>query len=83
MQKELFLVDRPPQLGDEGEPRRAVFVPLRHVDLAATVIFLGQIHRNVGALQQRFDILAVLRVDRNADRGREIECDPVDRDRVS
>ena len=47
------------------------------------MIFLGQIHRNVGALQQRLDVVTVLRVDGDANRSREIECDPVDRDRVS
>ena len=83
VQEQLALRDAAAELGDERELARAVLVALGDVELAARVVFLGQVHRDVGALQQRVDVVAVLGVERDADARLEIEPDALQLERAA
>ena len=65
---ELVLVERAPQLADERQAARVVLVLRLVVDLEQRVLGLGLVHGDVGALHERVDVVAVIRVDADADR---------------
>ena len=80
---ELVAFERGPHLAHERETARAVLVHLVCVDLVAAARFLGRVHRDVGATQQRLGVLALGREDRDAEAARDVEREPLDRDRVA
>ena len=82
VEHELALVDRATQLGEHRQPARAVVVALLRVDLAAAGLLLRHVHRDVGALEQRMDVVTVLRVQGDADAGLDLEGEAVDRERL-
>jgi len=56
-----------PQLGEQAEPVGRVGVAVGRIRDDAEAAALGLVHRDVGALQQRADGRAVLRIQRHAD----------------
>ncbi len=82
VQDELAIVDRPAELAQERQAARAVPVALHRVELVAGVRLLRDVHRHVGPLHERRDVLPVLREERDADAGVDVQRKPVDRERV-
>ena len=68
VQLEVAVVECLPQRGDGTEPLRRVRVTCDVVDLDPGLLALGDVHRDVGATQQRVDGVAVDRRERDADR---------------
>ena len=67
MQDELVVVDPAPQVADQLEVLARVAVGAVVVEGVAGVRVLGGVHRDVGVLEQRLGVLAVLGVERDAD----------------
>ena len=82
VQDELVVLDRAAQLAGEREALHGVPVLLGLVELGAGVVGLGDVHRDVGALQQRLAVLAVRREAGDADRGADLERQAVDLERL-
>ena len=70
---DLAPVERVAQLADEREPLGRVLVGGRVVDLEARAGVLGDVHRDLGALEQGIDVAAVVRVDGDADAHPDVE----------
>ena len=82
VQDELARVgQRGAQLGDQRETQRAVVVEHPVVDRQPEVRLLGDVHGDVGVLQQRGEVGAVLRGDGDADAGLDVEADPLEDER--
>ena len=64
---------RPPQLTEERQALGRVLVAVGRVHLVAGVRFLGHVHGNVGALDQRVDVVSVVGEERDPDRGLNIQ----------
>ena len=67
---------------DERELARAVLVAVGGVELAARVVVLGQVHRDVRTLEQRVDVVAVLGIEGDADARLEVEPDALELERA-
>ena len=68
VEDELAQLDPLAQLAHETQLRRAVLVLVDAVDLELPVGFLGQVHRNVGALHEEVGVTTVARVHGQTDR---------------
>ena len=82
VQDQLVALERAAQLGDQRQPLARVAVARRVVGLEAGARLLGLVHRDVGALQQRVGVGAVLRAERGADARVHHDLEPVDLERV-
>ena len=82
MEDELALLDRAAELGEQAEPGGRVVVALGGVELDADVRLLREVHRDVGAAEQRVDVLAVLGEERDADARLGLEHELVDLERL-
>ena len=82
VQDQLVALERAAQLGDQGQPLARVAVAGRVVGLEAGARLLGLVHRDVGALQQRLGLGAVLRRERGADARVHDDLEPFDLERV-
>jgi hypothetical protein len=60
----------------------AVVVAHLGVDLAAAGLLLGDVHRDVGALEERMDVVPVLGIEGDSDARFDLESEPVDRERL-
>ena len=78
---ELAASRSPSQLAGEREARSVVRVLLDVVGRGSGMRILRDVHRDVGVLEERVDVLAVLRVDRDADARPDLEREPADRER--
>ena len=75
---QLVARDRVPEIAHQREPLGAVAIELGRVDDAAGAIFLGDVHRDVGALHEHFGFGAMLGRDRDADAAVHVEIQPFD-----
>ena len=82
VQHELVVADRARQLGEQGEARRVVAVELLVVDGVRRARVLGEVHGDVGALQQQVDVAPVRRIARDADAGLDVERQAVRLERL-
>ena len=73
MQDELLLVDPAPQVADQLEVLARVAVGAVVVEGVAGVRALGGVHRDVGVLEQRLGVLAVVGVERDPDAGLDLD----------
>ena len=80
---DLALADRRAQAAGEREAARRVAVELGLEDRVAAAGLLGRVHRDVGALLQRLVVLAVHRVQREADRGVDLQPHPLEHERLA
>ena len=71
-----------PEIAHQREALGAVAIELRRIDHAAGAIFLGDVHRDVGALHEHFGLGAMLGRDRNADAAVHVEVQPFDGERL-
>jgi hypothetical protein len=71
---DLTLVDRRAHPAREREAPRRVAVELGLEDRVATAGVLGRVHRDIGALLQRLVVIAVDRVQRDADAGVDLQA---------
>ncbi len=78
VQGQAVLGDRVAQLADQLQALAGVQVALARVELGARAARLGLVHRDVGALEQRLGVVAVLREQRDADAGGDLQLDPLD-----
>ena len=72
------MVDGVAQLTDEFEALAGVAIALAGVEGVPGARGLGLVHRDVGALQQRFGVGAVVGVQRDADARGDPHVDPLD-----
>jgi hypothetical protein len=77
VQDQLTGVDRPAQLAEQAQPLGAVVVERDVVEADAQTAVLGRVHRDVGVLQQRLDVVPVHAGQRDADAGVDIQRDAV------
>src|SRR5215211_2548737 len=82
VEDELAAIDCAAELSEEREAVRAVVVALARVHLAAARMLLRDVHRDVRALQQRVDVVAVIRIEGDADARLDLEREAVDRERL-
>ena len=82
VQDELVALERAAQLGDQREPLARVTVTGRVVGLKARARVLGLVHGDVGALQQRVGVGAVLGAQGRPDAGVHHDLEPLDLERV-
>ena len=78
VQHQLAGLQRAVQITDERQPIAAVAVALRQVDLVTGAHPLRLVHRDVGALEQPERGARVMRVDRDADAGVDVDPDAAD-----
>ncbi len=69
-----------PQLPHHHQAIGRVAVPLDVVLLDAAPLLLGEVHRDVGVLQQLVEIVAVVRRDGHADAGADVDEQPLEDD---
>ena len=81
VQDELVVVEGVAQLAQELEPLGRVGVARGRVGLDVRARALGLVHRHVGVAQERRDVLAVVGLQRDADRGAELDGDAADVER--
>ena len=81
VQDELVVVERVTQLAQELEALGRVGVARGGVGLDVRARALGLVHRHVGVAQERRDVLAVVGLQRDADRGAELDGDAGDVER--
>ena len=79
---ELLLLDRAAQLARERQPLGVVRVLLGAVDGRAGVRALGDVHRDVGVLEQRVRVLPVLAEDGDADARGHLEREAAELERL-
>ena len=71
MQYKFLLLECPAQVALHHQAVKCRLVHFRCVELeGVAALLLGFVHRHVSVFEQRFDVLAVLRVNADADRGR-------------
>ena len=75
VQDELVVVDRAAQVGDQREVLAVVGVGGAVVERVAAVGALGRVHGDVGVLEQRLGVLAVLGVERDPDARLDLDAD--------
>ena len=80
---QLAALDRVAQLGGEREPARAVVVLAGLERRVAARGGLRGVHGDVGALDQRLDVMAVLGMARDADRAADLQRGGVDGERLA
>jgi hypothetical protein len=78
VQDEFVVVEGVPQLAQELEALGRVGVARGGVGLDVRSRALGLVHRHVGVAQERRDVLAVVGLQRDADRGAELDGDAAD-----
>ena len=81
VQDELVVVERVAQLAQELEALGRVGVARGGVGLDVRSRALGLVHGHVGVAQERRDVLAVVGLQRDADRGAELDGDAADVER--
>jgi hypothetical protein len=79
---ELAVLERAAQVGGEREAGEARVVLLRGVAHDADGAFLRLVHRDVGALHERLDVVAVVGMERDADAAAELEADALGDERL-
>jgi len=82
VQDELAALERRAQVAGEREPLDAVAVELERVALDAGAPLLGLVHRDVGALHEHVDVLAVLRERGDPDAGAQLQAHAGDVERL-
>ena len=82
VQHQLAGLQRAVQIADQREPLAAVAVALGQVDLVAGAHPLRLVHRDVGALEQPEPGARVVREDRDADAGVDVDPDAADLERL-
>ena len=80
---DLAVGDGRAQRAGQRQAARAVAVELRLEQHVAAAAFLGGVHGDVGALVELLDVIAVLGGAGDADRGVDLEREPVDRERLA
>ena len=71
-------VERAAQVAEQDQLRRRVRVAVGLVDAHAAATGLRDVHRDVGALEQRLDVVGVVGQEREADRGLDVQHEAVD-----
>ena len=79
---QLVARDRVPEIAHQREALGAVAIELGRIDDAAGAIFLGDVHRDVGALHEHFGFGAMLGRNRDADAAVHVEVQPFDGERL-
>ena len=82
VQQQLAVADRARKLGEQRQARGVVMVELGRVDRVRRARVLGEVHRDVGALQQQVDVVSVSRIARDADARLDVQRQPVDEERL-
>ena len=82
VEHELVVADRARQLREQRQPRRVVAVELRCVERVRHAGLLGEVHGDVGALEQEIDVAAVRGEARDADAGLDVKRQAVDLERL-
>ena len=75
---QLVARDGVPEIPHQRETLGAVAIELGRIDDAAGAIFLGDVHRDVGALHEHFGLGAMLGRNRDADAAVHVEVQPFD-----
>ena len=73
VQRQLVLVDGTPQLAHHCQAHRAVLVLVGRIHRVAHVAALGDVHRHVSAAEERIGVMAVVRRQRDANAGVDLE----------
>ena len=81
-ERELVALDGAPQLSHQAQPLDAVAVLGRVVEGGAEVALLGDVHRDLGASQQRRRIAAVVGKEGDAEARRDVDAHLLDLDRA-